>query len=50
MPSFQEDIAAAVDALGLEKVGLIWGIGMTNWSSADERDQFLNLLTTPQGG
>lgn len=45
MPSFVEDVAAAVDALGVEPVGVIWGIGLANWSSADERDEFLALLT-----
>ena len=41
MPRFEEDIAAAVDAFGLENVGLIWGIGTHHWSSAEERDAFL---------
>lgn len=45
MPSLQEDVAAAVDALGVEKVGLIWGIGNTDWKDADERDQFIKDIT-----
>lgn len=45
MPSLPEDIAAAVDAIGIEKVGLIWGIGMTDWASAEERDQFLRDIS-----
>jgi hypothetical protein len=51
VPSFVEDVAAAVDVLGPEHVGLIWGIGLTNWDSADHRDQFLrSILTAPKGG
>lgn len=46
MPLFVENIAAAYDALGPEKVGLIWGIGITNWESADQRDQFLKTITS----
>ena len=45
MPRFEEDIAAAVDALGIEPVGIIWGIGMTNWKSSEERDSFLAAIT-----
>lgn len=41
MPSLPEDIAAAVDAIGLEPVGIIWGIAHTKWDSAEQRDQFL---------
>lgn len=44
MPSFVEDVAAAVDALGVDKVGLVWGIGLTNWESAEQRDEFLRLV------
>lgn len=43
--SFVDDIAAAVDAVGLKSIGVVYGIGMTNWSSDDERDGFLNLIT-----
>lgn len=41
MPRLEEDIAAAVAALGVENVGLVWGIGTHNWTSAEERDGFL---------
>lgn len=50
MPSFAEDIAAAVDAVGIEKVGLIWGVGMTPWESAEQRDAFLADVTRPSNG
>jgi hypothetical protein len=49
MPSFIEDIAAAVDAVGTDKVGLVWGIGMTDWASAQDRDQFLADISRAQG-
>jgi len=45
MPSLPEDIAAAVDALGVEPVGIIWGIGMTDWDSPEQRDSFLAEIT-----
>lgn len=45
MPRFVENVAAAYDALGPDKVGLIWGIGITNWDTDEQRDQFLALIT-----
>jgi len=45
MPSLPEDISAAVDAVGVEPVGIIWGIGMTPWESAEQRDSFLRAIT-----
>lgn len=48
MPSLEEDIAAAVDVLGLHATGIVFGIGMTNWKSAEERDAFLRLIGEEQ--
>lgn len=48
MPSFIEDVAAAVDALGVEAVGVVYGIGMTKWDSAEQRDEFLKLIRGQQ--
>lgn len=45
MPSLEEDIAAAVDAIGLHAVGIVWGIGMTNWESPQQRDEFLKIIS-----
>lgn len=45
MPRFEEDLAAAVDALGVEPAGIVWGIGMTDWDSAEQRDAFLASIT-----
>jgi len=39
-----EDIAAAVDAFGVEPVGIVFGLGMTAWKDDEERDRFLNLV------
>ena len=41
MPRLEEDIAAAVDAFGVENIGLVWGIGTHHWKSSEERDAFL---------
>lgn len=48
MPSLEEDIAAAVDVLGLHATGIVFGIGMTNWESAEQRDGFLRLIGEEQ--
>jgi len=50
MPSLPEHISAAVDALGVEPVGIIWGIGMTPWESAEQRDSFLRAITGGRNG
>lgn len=42
--SFIENVSAAVDRLGVEPVGIIMGIGMTNWPSSTDRDMFLDAL------
>lgn len=43
--SFVDDIAAAVDAIGVEAVGIVWGLGMTPWESDTDRDNFLATIT-----
>lgn len=50
MPSFEEDIAAAYDAFGPDKLALIWGVGQTPWASAEDRDAFLADATRPLNG
>lgn len=45
MPRFEENIAAAVEAVGKDKVGLVWGLGLTDWESAEQRDNFLRAIT-----
>lgn len=43
--SFVNNIAAAVDAIGVEAAGVVYGIAMTPWESDQERDEFLNLVS-----
>lgn len=45
MPRFVDNIAAAVDKVGVEKVGLIFGLGQTPWASEADRDYFLDMIT-----
>lgn len=42
---FVENIAAAVEALGVEKTGIVYGIALTNWESDQKRDEFLRLVS-----
>lgn len=44
-PSFIDNVSAAVDRLGVEAVGIILGIGRTNWETADQRDKFLDAIS-----
>jgi hypothetical protein len=48
--SFVEDIAAAVDAIGVEAAGVVYGIGLVNWKSDQERDDFLALISGRSDG
>lgn len=48
--SFVEDIAAAVDAIGVESAGVVYGIGLTQWKSDAERDEFLALISGRSNG
>lgn len=43
--SYVDDIAAVVDAIGLRSIGVVFGLGMTNWESDEERDRFLSQIT-----
>ena len=44
--SFVDDIAAAVDALGAQAAGVVYGIGLTPWKSDEERDGFLKTISS----
>lgn len=46
MTSFLKDIAAAAEAFGPDKIGLIFGVAMTQWESEDQRDRFLAEVTS----
>lgn len=41
MSKFMDNIAAGVDALGLENSPIIWALANVQWASPAERDQFL---------
>jgi nucleoid-associated protein YejK len=43
--SFVDDIAAAVDALGVKAAGIVYGIALTPWESDQQRDEFLSYIT-----
>lgn len=43
--SFVDDVAAAVDALGVKAAGIVYGIAMTPWESDQQRDEFLKFIT-----
>jgi hypothetical protein len=42
---FIENIAAAVEAFGVEQAGIVYGIALTNWESDQKRDEFLRLVS-----
>lgn len=46
MPNFVDDLQAVVDAIGPDHPGVAFGLAMTNWESAEQRDQFLSQLTS----
>lgn len=50
MPRLEDDIDAIVSAIGVEHVGIVWGLANHNWANAQERDQFLRAIKQPQEG
>lgn len=46
MTSFIGDIAAAVEAVGIDKPGLVMGLALTDWESEQQRDEFLQKVTS----
>jgi hypothetical protein len=49
MPDIIADLTAAAEAVGPEKLGIIFGIAQIPWTSAAQRDEFLAALTGPSG-
>jgi 2C-methyl-D-erythritol 2,4-cyclodiphosphate synthase len=45
VPLFVDNVDAIVSAIGIEDVGLVWGLANTPWQSADDRDKFLDAIT-----
>lgn len=48
--SFVNHIAAAVDALGVEATGVVYGIALMPWKTDEERDDFLRLIAGQNNG
>lgn len=46
MPKFIEDLEAAVNRLGTDYPGLLLGIATADWDDEDQRDGFLQTLTS----
>ena len=44
----RDNIAAVVDAIGTEHVGIVWGLGSYPWDSAEDRDAVLTAITKQQ--
>jgi hypothetical protein len=42
---FYDNLAAAVDAVGYENLGVAWGIAHMRFESTKDRDQLLTALT-----
>lgn len=47
--SFEDDIAAIVDAVGLRSPAIVYELAMAPWKSDTERDDFLALITGKGG-
>lgn len=45
MTQFMDDVAAFVDALGMDEPGLILSLAQIAWDDEEDRDQFINFLT-----
>ena len=46
MPRFIDNLDAVVNSIGVDSVGLVWGLANVPWESESDRDQFLNAITT----
>lgn len=44
MTQFMDDVAAFVDALGMDEPGLIISLALTPWEDEEDRDQFISYL------
>lgn len=46
----KDNISAITNAIGAANVGLVWGLSNMNWSSEEERDEFLRTLVYKNDG
>lgn len=45
MPKFVDNIDAVVSAIGVQDVGIVWGLATVNWDDEVDRDTFLKFIT-----
>ena len=44
------NIAAVVQVMGAENIGLVWGLSNVNWESEKDRDVFLQAISSDRSG
>lgn len=44
MTQFMDDVAAFVDALGMDEPGLVISLASIPWEDVEDRDQFISYL------
>lgn len=49
-PTLERLIASGVAALGVENSPIIWGLATAGWEKLEDLDEFLFLITKPEGG
>jgi len=50
MTPLKGNIAAVVEAIGMDNIGLVWGLSNVNWESEEDRDVFLEAITSERSG
>ena len=50
MITLKDNISAVTNAIGATNVGLVWGLANMNWTSEEERDEFLRALAYGNSG
>ena len=50
MTPLKGNIAAVVDVIGMNNIGLVWGLSNVNWQSEEDRDVFLEAITSGRSG
>jgi hypothetical protein len=46
--SFWDHLGAAADAVGFENADIAWGIAQVPWESIEDREAFLDSITSPR--
>jgi hypothetical protein len=50
MTPLKGNIAAVVEAMGMDNIGLVWCLSNVNWESEEDRDVFLEAITSERSG